>query len=113
MTKPTDQYVPSVELPPPLSSDSEVLGWVEQCVQDAESARLALQIAVPGVQSRAVTVHDMRQAERVYLVRLGAALGAAVTAYRLNKISSVAYNAFVGRAQGTTVLTRSKTPIAI
>lgn len=99
MNDPAATPVPS--LPPQFESDEAVLIWLEEKLLDVEEARAACNVLVPSQQGDRVSLKQLRRWERAYFLRLGAALGAIVMAFRLQKIGEIAYSTMVARAQGT------------
>ena len=99
MNDPAATPVPT--LPPPFEADDAILVWLEEKLLDVEEARAACNIVVPSSQGDRVSLKQLRRWERAYFLRLGAALGSIVMAFRLGKISEIAYTTMVARAQGT------------
>lgn len=92
----------NLELPPPLATDEAVLTYVSEKVMEVVDARASYN-ALEYKPSGKPKINRRAQAywERTYWLKLGAALGAAVMAFRSGRISEVAYTTLVARAMGT------------
>ncbi len=89
----------AVELPPPFTSPDDAARWLDGEVAKLEAARAACDTLVP--LDSAATMRQQQRAQRVYLLRYGAATGAGVALLRAGLISEAAYEGTLTRAQRT------------
>lgn len=94
-----------IGLPPAFASSDDALQWATSMVVDVETARGLCNTALPHEGSR--SVRDQQRAERAYLMKHGAALGALGALLRCEVISTIAYHQLTDRVRATLTATTS------
>lgn len=98
---PYDELSSSSALPPRFSSPEDAANWIETSISDVLAARIAIDLALAAIQTKKVTPAQVKQAERVYLFRWGAAIGLIAACYRTGFLSDVGFTTFLTKVNAT------------